>query len=147
MGAVKLYELQLRQPRMLFATVCHQVRCMYWGHLGHLHRAISHLKWYKLFVWDIQPVHLVRWNLSTCFPCFCNLEFPDISFEDLLRFEHRTSLFTCLCMSMATPNSSGNMQKHGYFLCFHAASTIENISWVCVILLRWCLQLRFWTRK
>ena len=30
------------------ATVCHQVRCMYWGHLGHCYRALSHLKWYKI---------------------------------------------------------------------------------------------------
>ena len=30
------------------ATVCHQVRCMYWGHLGYFHRAISQLKWYKI---------------------------------------------------------------------------------------------------
>ena len=30
------------------ATVCHQVRCMYWGHLGHFYRAISHLKWCKI---------------------------------------------------------------------------------------------------
>ena len=29
-------------------TVCHQVRCMYWGHLGHFHRAISHSKWHKI---------------------------------------------------------------------------------------------------
>ena len=36
---------------------------------------------------------------------------------------------------MLTPNSSGNMQKHGYWVCFHAASTRENISGVCVI---WC---------
>ena len=58
----------------------------------------------KLFVWDIQPVHLFRWNLLTCFPCFCNLKFSDISFEDLLWFKHRNSLFSCLCMSMSTPN-------------------------------------------
>ena len=30
------------------ATICHQVRCMYWGHLGNFHRAISHLRWYKI---------------------------------------------------------------------------------------------------
>ena len=35
-------------PVCCVATVCHQVRCMYWGHLGHFHRAISHLKWYKI---------------------------------------------------------------------------------------------------
>ena len=87
----------------------------------------------KLFVWDIWPVHLVRLNLLTCFSCFCNLEFPDISFADLLRFEYITSLFSCLCISMLTPNFSGNMQKHGYLGCFHAASARRNISWVLVI--------------
>ena len=30
-------------PVCCVATVW-QVRCMYWGHLGHFHRAISHLK-------------------------------------------------------------------------------------------------------
>ena len=31
-------------------TVCHQVRCMCWGHLGLFHRAIAHLNWYQM-VW------------------------------------------------------------------------------------------------
>ena len=35
-------------PVCCVATVCHQVRCMHWGHLGHFHRAIYHLKWYKI---------------------------------------------------------------------------------------------------
>ena len=35
-------------PVCCVATVCHQVRCMYWGHLGYFRRAISHLKWYKI---------------------------------------------------------------------------------------------------
>ena len=26
---------ELRQPVCCVATVCHQIRCMYWGHLGH----------------------------------------------------------------------------------------------------------------
>ena len=30
------------------ATVCHQVCCMYWGHLGLFHKAISPLKLYKM---------------------------------------------------------------------------------------------------
>ena len=34
---------------------------------------------------------------------------------------------------MLTPNSSGNMQKHGYLGCFHAASARENISGVWAI--------------
>ena len=36
----------------------------------------------------------------------------------------------CFNMSMLTPKSSGNMQKHGYLWCFHAVSTRENISGV-----------------
>ena len=75
-------------------------------------------------------VHSIRWNLLICFPCICNRGFPDISFGDLLRFEHRTPLFSCLCMSMLTPNSSGNMQNHGHLGYFHAVSTRENISGV-----------------
>ena len=35
-------------PVCCVATVCHQVRCMYWGHFGHFQRAISHLKWHKI---------------------------------------------------------------------------------------------------
>ena len=34
-------------PVCCVATVC-QVRCMYWGHLGHFHRVIFHSKWYKI---------------------------------------------------------------------------------------------------
>ena len=35
-------------PVCCVATVCHQVRCVYWGHLGYFYRAISHLKWRKI---------------------------------------------------------------------------------------------------
>ena len=35
-------------PECCVATVCHQVRFMYWEHLGHFQRAISHLKWHKI---------------------------------------------------------------------------------------------------
>ena len=61
------------------------------------------------------------------------MEFPGISFGDLLRFEYITSPLSILCMSTLTSNSSGNMQKHGYLGCFHAASARENICWVWVI--------------
>ena len=33
-------------PECYVATVCHHVRFMYWEHLGHFQRAISHLKWH-----------------------------------------------------------------------------------------------------
>ena len=35
-------------PECCVATVCHQVRFMYWEHLVHFQRAISHLKWHKI---------------------------------------------------------------------------------------------------
>ena len=35
-------------PVCCVATVSHQIRCMNWGHLGHCHGAIYHLKWYKI---------------------------------------------------------------------------------------------------
>ena len=63
-----------------------------------------------MFVFPLK--NLARKGL-TRFPCICNLEFPDISFGDLLRVEHRTSLILCLCMSMLVPNSSSNMQNLG----------------------------------
>ena len=47
---------------------------------------------------------------------------------------------SCLCMSMLTPNSSGNMQKHGYWGCFHAASARENISRVWGIIFGYTLS-------
>ena len=35
-------------PKCYVATVCHHVRFMYWEHLGHFQRVISHLKWHKI---------------------------------------------------------------------------------------------------
>ena len=120
-------------PVHCVATVCRQVRCMYWGHLGHFHWAISHLKWYKIVCMKYLACTFSPMKSINMFPCFWNLELPDISFGDLLRFEYITSLFSCLCMSMSTSNSRGNMQKHGYLGCFHAVSASENISGVWVI--------------
>ena len=94
------------------------------GVLAHFHRAISYLKWYKIVCMRWLACTFSQIKL-TCSLCFCTLEFPDISFGDLLRFDHRTSLFSCLRRWMLTPISSGNMQKHGYLICFHAAFTSE----------------------
>ena len=121
-------------PVYCVASVCHQVRCMYWGLLAHFHRAISYLKCYKIVCMRYLAYTFSQIKL-TCSLCLCTLEFPDISFGDLLQFENRTSLFSCFRIWMLTPNSSGNMQKHGYLVMFHAASTSENISGVWVI---WC---------
>ena len=46
--AITLPIVNYVNPVWCVAIVCHQVGCMHWGHLGHLHRVISHLKWYKI---------------------------------------------------------------------------------------------------
>ena len=106
-------------PICCVATVCHQVHCMYWGYLGHFHRAISHLKLYKFVCMRyLARIFSQMKSINMLSMFFCNLGFPDILFGDLLQFEYITSLFSCLCMSMLTSNSSRNMQKHGYLGCF-----------------------------
>ena len=87
------------------ATVCHQVRFMYWEHLGHFYRDISHLKWNVFAIWSPQTFHMVIY-------CGLNLELH---------------CFHVYCMSMLTTNSSDNLG------CFHAAPATENISGVCGI--------------
>ena len=103
------------------------------GHLDHLHRAISHLEWYEIDCMRYLASTFSQMQSINRFSMFLQYGVPRHFLEDLLRFEHRTSLFSCLCMSMSIPNSSGNMQNHGYLGCFHAASARENISGVCVI--------------
>ena len=103
-------------------------------HFGHFHRAISYLQWYKIVrIRYLACTFSQMKSINMFYMFFCNLEFPDISFGKLLRFEYITSLFSCLCMSMLTSNSSGNMQKHGFLGCFNATSARENISWVWVL--------------
>ena len=44
----RFIKISFVNPVWCVGTVCHQVRCMYWGNLGHFRRAISHLMWYKI---------------------------------------------------------------------------------------------------
>ena len=113
---------QLRQPRILCCHCLPPGSLCVLGVLAHFHRAISYLKWYKIVCMRWLACTFSQIKL-TCSLCFCTLGFPDISFGDLLRFDHITSLFSCLRRWMLTPNSSGNMQNHGYLICFHAASS------------------------
>ena len=86
------------EPICCVANVCHQVHSTYWGHLGHFCRAISPLKWHEMVC--MRYLACTFSQMKSCSPCICNLEFPDISFGDLLWFEHRTSLFqveVCPC--------------------------------------------------
>ena len=100
-GGVTVTSFNYVNPVCCVATVCLQVRCMCWGHLGHFHRATSHLKWYKIVCMRYLACTFSQVKSINMFPCFCNLDFPDISFGDLLQFEHRTSLFSCLFMALS----------------------------------------------
>ena len=102
-----------RQPSMLWCHCLPPGSLCVLGAFGSLsYRATFHSKWYKIV-------------------CMRYLACTFSQIWNLLTFEHRTSLFWCLCMSnMLTANSIGNMQKHGYLGCFHAASTRKNISGV-----------------
>ena len=46
--ALNMHKRNCVHPVCCAATVCHQVCCRYWGHLGHFHRAIYHWKWYQI---------------------------------------------------------------------------------------------------
>ena len=111
------------QPHMLCCHCLPSGSLPVLGYLGHFHRAISQLNWYKIIcIGDLA----------------CTLS------------QMKLSLFSCLSMSVLTPNSGGNMPKRKYLWCFHAMSTRENISCVyliadtsgasftCTIILRLC---------
>ena len=120
--------LNTPNPAWCVATVCHQVSCMFWGHLGLFHRTTSHLNWNKMVcMWDSAYTcsRMRSTNMfSHVFAIRDSSEFPLII---CCVFYRRTSLFSCLSMfiSMMTPNSSGSMQKHGYLRHFYAVSTRE----------------------
>ena len=117
-------------PVCCVATVCHQVRCIYWGHLGHFYRTISHLKWYKIVCMRYLASTFSQMKSINMFSMFSQPGVPRHFSWRFIAVENKTSLFSCVCISMLTPNSSSNMQKHGYLGCFHVASCGENISGV-----------------
>ena len=123
--------VKLHQPHML---CCH---CLPPGSLhvlGAFGSLSYHLKWYKIVCMRYLACTFSQMKSINMFSMFLQCGVPRHFLNgDLLRFEHITSLFSCLCMSMLTYNSSSSMQKHGYLGCFHAASARENISGVCVI--------------
>ena len=59
-------------PECCVSTVGYQVRCMYWGHLGHFHRAISHLNvFHVLAIWSSQTFHMAFYcGLNKELHCF-----------------------------------------------------------------------------
>ena len=67
-----------------------------------------------------------------------------IFMECLLRFQHRTIMFICLCISTRPPNSSGNIQKHGYLGCFNGIGRqrkyfLSHIRITCCMLGCWTI--------
>ena len=102
--------VQLREPCML---CCHQVRCMYWEHLGHFHRAVSHSKWYKVVCKRYLACTFSQMKSINMFSMFLQNGVPRHFLWKFIAV-WIFNLFSCLCMSMLTSNSSSNMQKHGY---------------------------------
>ena len=89
---------QYYQPVCCVVTVCHQVGCMCWVHLGLFHRAITHSNWYQMVcMWDL-ACKFCQIKSTNMFPCICNQGFPGILFEELLWFHHGTSLLSCFCV-------------------------------------------------
>ena len=121
-------------PIFCVATVCHQVCCIYWGHLDHFHRAISHFKWYKIIWMRYFACIFCHMKSIDMFSMFLQSGIPRHFLWRFIAVWKYNLTVLCLCMSMLTSNSSGNMQKHGCLGCFHAASTRENIAWVWVII-------------
>ena len=107
---------------------------MYWGHLGHFHRAISHLVWYKIVCMRYLACTFSQMKSISMFKMFLQSGVPrHFLWRFIAVWTYNLTVFMCICMSMLTPISSGNMQKHWYLGCFHAASARENISGVWVI--------------
>ena len=119
-------------PVCCVATVCHrgQARCMYWEHLGHIHRAISHLKWCKIVRIRYLARTFIQMKSSNTFFMFFAIwssqTFPLEIYCGLNIYIHCFHVYVYQCWPQT-------MQKHGYLECLHAASARENISWVWVI--------------
>ena len=120
-------------PECYVATVCHHVRFMYWEHLGHFQRAISHLKWHKIVCMRYLACAFSQMKSTDMFSMYLQSGVPRHFIWWFIAGWTKNFTVFMFCMSMLTTNSSENMQKHGYLGCFHAASATENISGVCGI--------------
>ena len=92
-------------PICSVSTICHQVFCMYWGHLSLFYRGMSLLNWYKmvsigdlpyLFI-QIKSTNMSSMYLQSGLPCH-------IFFNNLLLFFNTEPyclyFILCLCISM-----------------------------------------------
>ena len=73
-------------------TVYYQVSVIIWGHLNRFNKW-GGLLWINKMVCLANLISIFICTQSTnLFLCFCNLEYPSIRIEELLRFWHKTIL-------------------------------------------------------
>ena len=82
-------------PECCVATVCHQVRFMYWEHLGHFQRAISHLKWHKIVCMRYLACAFSQMKSTDMFSMYLQSGVPRHFIWWFIAVEHKTSLFSC----------------------------------------------------
>ena len=122
-NALWVFILNPLNPVHGITNVCHQVRCMYWGHISLFHRSkfpfksisnglhgrfiiwiclgqIDKFVFHASAIWGTQVFSLKKYHSFT-----------------------RTLQFLCLWISTMPPNSIGNMHKHSYLWCFGTVAT------------------------
>ena len=101
------------------------------------HRAISlKLKWYKIVCMRYLACTFSQMKSINMFSMFLLSWVPRHflwRFISLWTYIHIYNLTVFMFMYVNVDPSSGNIQKHGYLECFHAASARGNISGVWVI--------------
>ena len=91
------------------AIICHQIRCLCWGHPSLFHTARSLLIWYKMFCMRDISYRLIYVKFINMLSMYAKSGMHRYLIDELLWYEHRTLLFWCVRRSPTPPNSSGNM--------------------------------------
>ena len=90
------------------ATVCHQVRCMHWGHFSHFHRAGRFFIWYECSGWDINYTVLSGWNSLISFVRFA-IRSTETPYWRIRGFSTESFCFLCPWISNMSSDSSENI--------------------------------------
>ena len=112
-------------PVCCVATVCHQVCCICWGHLGHFHRAIYRLKWYKIVCMRYlgctfsQMKSINMFSMYLRFAIWSSQTFSLEMYCSLNIEPHCFHVYVCQCWPQTLAAICRTM---GYSECFHAAS-------------------------
>ena len=81
---------------------------MYWGHLGHFHRAISHLKLYKMFFKKYLACTFSQIKSINMFSMFLQSGVPrHFLWRFIAVWMYNLTVSCILCISMLTSNSNG----------------------------------------